>query len=84
MSMATSFFYIYVMANSFLYIYIDTYIDIYIDIYELAERPVVLLNAIFPVEVEDPIELVDTKVVDPLVLQKQEVPVVSVIVVIIV
>ena len=45
--MATSFFYIYVMANSFFYIYIDTYIDIYIDIYELAERPVVLLNAIF-------------------------------------
>ena len=50
----------------------------------MTERPVVLLNAIFPVEVEDPIELVDTKVVDPLVLQKQEVPVVSVIVVIIV
>ena len=41
--MATSFFYVYVIANSFFYIYIDTYIDIY----ELAERPVVLLNAIF-------------------------------------
>ena len=35
MSMATSFFYIYVMATSFCYIYIDIYIDIaiYIDIY---------------------------------------------------
>jgi hypothetical protein len=43
-----------------------------------------VLDPVDPVEVEDPIELVDTKVVDPLVLQKQEVPVVSVIVVIIV
>ena len=35
MSMATSFFYIYVMATCFCYIYIDIYIDIaiYIDIY---------------------------------------------------
>ena len=41
--MATSFFYIYVMAISFFYIYID----IYIDIYKLTECPVVLLNAIF-------------------------------------
>ena len=31
--MATSFFYIYVMATSFCYIYIDIYIDIDIDIY---------------------------------------------------
>ena len=49
--MATSFFYIYVMATSFFYIYIDIYIDIYfdiyIDIYKLTERPVVLLNAMF-------------------------------------
>ena len=49
---ATSFFYIYVMATSFFYIYIDIYIDIcididiYIAIYKLTERPVVLLNAI--------------------------------------
>ena len=43
MSMATSLFYIYVMATSFFYIDID----IYIDIYKLTERPVVLLNAIF-------------------------------------
>ena len=42
--MATSFFYIYVRATSFFYIYIDIYIDNYID---GAERPVVLLNAIF-------------------------------------
>ena len=51
--MDTSFFYIYVMATSFSYIYIDIYIDIcididiYIAIYKLTERPVVLLNAIF-------------------------------------
>ena len=57
--MATSFFYIYVVATSFFYfdiyidiyivIYIDVYIDIYFDIYiyKLTERPVVLLNAIF-------------------------------------
>ena len=37
--LATSFFYIYVMATSFFYIYIDIYIGIYIDIYKL--------NAIF-------------------------------------
>ena len=59
--MATSFFYIYVVATSFFYfdiyidiyivIYIDVYIDIYFDIYiyKLTERPVVLLNAIFTV-----------------------------------
>ena len=44
--MATSFFYIYVMATSFFYIYID----IYIDIYKLTERPVILLNDIFSVQ----------------------------------
>ena len=49
--MATSFFYIYVMATSSFYIYIGIYIkiyiDIYIDIYLLTERPVVLLTPIF-------------------------------------
>ena len=43
--MATSFFYIHVMATSFFCIYI--YIFIYIYIYKLTERSVVLLNAIF-------------------------------------
>ena len=43
--MATSLFYIHVMATSFFYTYI--YIYIFIDIYKLTERPVVLLNAIF-------------------------------------
>ena len=53
MSMATSFFYNYVMAASFfyiyirIYIYIYVYIYIYIYIYKLTERLVVLLNAIF-------------------------------------
>ena len=49
MSMANSFFYIYVLATSFFYIDIDIDIDIEIDIdiYKLTERPVVLLNAIF-------------------------------------
>ena len=41
--MATSVFYIYVMAASFFYIYIY----IYIYIYKLEERPVVPLKAIF-------------------------------------
>ena len=49
--MATSFFYIYVMATSFfyiyIYIYVYIYIYIYIYIYKWTERPVVLLNAIF-------------------------------------
>ena len=51
MSMATSFFYIYVMAISLFYIYVmlllSSTFDIYIDIYKLTEHPVVLLNAIF-------------------------------------
>ena len=33
MSTATIFFYIYVMATCFFYIYIDIYIDMYFDIY---------------------------------------------------
>ena len=45
--LAANFFYIYVMATSFFYINIDIYIDFYIDIYKLTERPDVLLNAIF-------------------------------------
>ena len=43
--MATSFFYIYIVAASFFYIDID--IDIDSDIDKLTERPVVLLNSIF-------------------------------------
>ena len=30
---ATSFFYVYVIATSFFYIYVEIYVDIYIDIY---------------------------------------------------
>ena len=51
MSMATSFFYIYVMAISLFYIYVmlllSSTFDIYIDIYKLTEHPIVLLNTIF-------------------------------------
>ena len=47
MSMANSFFYIYVLATSFFYIYVIATSFLYIYIYKLTERPVVLLNAIF-------------------------------------
>ena len=42
--MATSFFFIYVMAPSFFYFYAmaTSFFYIYIDIYKLTERPVVL------------------------------------------
>ena len=56
--MASSFFYIYVMATSFFYIYM---IDIYIDIYKLTERPVVPLNAIFVAELSIFITMSDDK-----------------------
>ena len=55
-AMATSFFYIYVMATSFFYFYVMDISSFYIYvmatsffyIYKSTERPVVLLNAIFP------------------------------------